>query len=63
MRSTALIIITEKRKHKNGHIHVAIFKMDNQQGPTVEHRTLLNVMQRPGGDGRLGKNEYVYMYG
>ena len=23
-----------------GHIHTAIFKMNNQQGPTVEHREL-----------------------
>ena len=23
-----------------GHIHTAIFKMDNQQAPTVEHREL-----------------------
>ena len=24
----------------DGHVHSAIFKMDNQQGPTVEHREL-----------------------
>jgi len=25
---------------KDGHVHTAIFKMDNQQGPTVQHREL-----------------------
>ena len=24
----------------DGHVHTAIFKIDNQQGPTVEHREL-----------------------
>ena len=24
----------------DGHVHTAIFKMDNQQGPTVQHREL-----------------------
>ena len=25
---------------KDGHVHIAIFKMDNQQGPTLQHREL-----------------------
>ena len=37
--------------------------MDNQQGPTVEHRTLLNVMQQPGWEGSLGENGYTNTYG
>jgi len=36
--------------------------MDNQQGPTVEHRTLLNVMQQPGWEGSLGENGYTNTY-
>ena len=29
----------------DGHVHIAIFKMDNQQGPTViAHGTLFNVV-------------------
>ena len=26
------------------HVHTAIFKMDNQQGPTVEHRELCSML-------------------
>ena len=39
--------------------HTAVFKMDNQQGPTV---TLLNVMWQPGWEGSLGENVYMYKY-
>ena len=28
----------------DGHVHIAVFKMDNQQGLTVAHATLLSVM-------------------
>ena len=28
----------------DGHVHTAIFKMDNQQGPTVQHRELCSVL-------------------
>ena len=28
----------------NGHIRTAIFKMDNQQGPTVQHRELSSIV-------------------
>ena len=49
---------------REGHIHTAMLKMDNQQGPTVQHRELCSML---GGslDGRgcLGENGYVYMYG
>ena len=44
MQSTALKTITEKIKHKNGHIHVAVFQMDNQQGPTEQHMELCSVL-------------------
>ena len=29
----------------DGHIHTAIFKMDNQQGPAVEHRELCSMIR------------------
>ena len=29
------------------YIHIAIFKMDNQQGHTVQHGELFNIMQQP----------------
>ena len=44
MQSTALKTITEKIKHKNGHIHVAVFQMDNHQGPTEQHMELCSVL-------------------
>ena len=28
----------------DGHVYSAIFKMDNQQGPTVEHRELCSML-------------------
>ena len=28
----------------DGHAHTAIFKMDNQQGPTVQHRKLCSIL-------------------
>ena len=28
----------------DGHIHTAIFKMDNQQGPTVQHMKLCSIL-------------------
>ena len=28
----------------NGHVHTAVFKMDNQQGPPVQHRDLCSVL-------------------
>ena len=37
----------------------ALFKMDNQQGPTG---TLLNIMWQPGWEGSLGENGHVYVY-
>ena len=42
--------------------HTAIFKTDNQQGPTVQHGTPLNVMWQPGWEGSLGENGYMYMH-
>ena len=51
--------------------HNAVFKMDNQQKPTVQHMELLSVMchntvvcvNTPGWERCLGKNGYMYMHG
>ena len=48
----------------DGHVHTTIFKMDNQQGPTVKHRELLpNAMWQPGWEAGLEENGYVCMHG
>ena len=49
----------------DGPVHTALFKMDNQRGPTycIVQGTLLNVMWQPGWEGSLGENGYMYMYG
>ena len=41
----------------------ATFKMNHQQGLTIAHGTLLNVMWQPGWEGSLGENGYMHMYG
>ena len=48
-----------------GHVHTAIFKMDNQQGPTycIAHESLLYTMWQPGWEGSLGENGYMCMHG
>ena len=44
-----------------GHVHTAIFKMDNQQGPTVG--ILLSVTWQPGWEWYLGENGlHVYVW-
>ena len=45
------------------HVHTALFRMDGQQGPTLQHRELCPMLCGSlGGSGVLGENEYVYMY-
>ena len=46
----------------DGHVHTAVFKMDNQQRPTVQLTELLNVMWQPGWEGHLGENGDMSMY-
>ena len=46
-----------------GHVHTAVLRMDNQQGPTTAQGTLLSVMRQAGGEGSLGESGYMYMYG
>ena len=46
------------------HVHTAIFKMGNQQGPTVQHRELCSKLCGSlDGWGDWGKNRYMCMYG
>ena len=45
------------------YVHSTIFEMDNQQGPTIQHRELCSVMWQPGWEGSLRENAYMYMYG
>ena len=40
----------------DGHVNTAIFKIDNQQGPTVQHRKLFNIMLQPKWGKNLKKN-------
>ena len=47
----------------DGHVHSAIFKTGNQQGPTVQPRGLCSVMWQPGWEGALGENEHTCTYG
>ena len=42
-------------------VYSAVFKMVDQQGPA--QGTLLSVMRQPGGEGTLGENGYMCMYG
>ena len=30
----------------DGHVHTAIFKMDNQQGPTVQHGEFCSILSK-----------------
>ena len=41
-----------------------MFRLGNQQGPSVERRELFsNVMWQPGWEDSLGENGYRYVYG
>jgi len=43
-------------------MYTAIFKMDNQQGPTYRQGSWCNVIWQMGWEGSLGENGYMYMY-
>ena len=47
----------------DGHVHTVVFKMDNQQGPTVSSGMLFNVMWQAGWEEGLGKNGYMHTHG
>ena len=49
---------------QDGHVHTAMFRVNNQEEPAVTaHGTLLSVLCQAGWEGSLGKNGYMYMYG
>ena len=55
---------TDSQRVWEGHVHAAIFKMDNQQGPIVQHmELLLSVIWQPGWEEGLGDNGYMHTYG
>ena len=44
----------------DGHVHTAVFKIDSQQGPTVQHMKLyFNVIWQHGWKRSLGDNGYM----
>ena len=45
----------------DGHVFTAIFQMDNQQGPIVQHMELCSMSCGSLDEGSLGKNGYMYM--
>ena len=45
------------------HVHTAIFKTDNQQGPAVEHRELCSILcNNHIREKNLKKNRYIYIF-
>ena len=46
----------------DGHVYIAIFKTDNQQGPTVQDMELCSVLYSSL-EKDLGEKGYMYMYG
>ena len=47
----------------NGHVHTAIFKMDNQQGPTVRQMELCQRYVGAWMGGEFGGDGYMCMFG
>ena len=45
----------------DGHVHTAVFKMDNQRGLTVQHMEL-SAMDQPGWEGCWGEMD-TFTYG
>ena len=45
----------------DGHVHAAVFKMENQQGPTVWHRGLCSMLWGSL-DGRGAWGEWIHVY-
>lgn len=44
-------------------LNTAVFKMESQQGAGLEHRQLLDVAWRPGGERSVGEQGRVSVYG
>ena len=54
----------ESQRLWEGHVHTIIFKMDNQQGPIIQHMELSSVLCASlNGMGIWGENRYMYIYG
>ena len=49
--------------HLDGHVHTALFKMDNQKTYFIAQGTLINVVWQLTWEGDLGENEYTYICG
>ena len=47
----------------DGHVHTAIFKMNNQQRPTIQTQNSAQCYVAGWMGGCLGENGYMYMYG
>ena len=62
MSESSFYGITKKLQIK-GHVHIAIFKMDSQQGPIVLTRELFSMLCQPGWERGLAETGYMYMYG
>ena len=48
---------------QDGHAHTTIFKVDNQQGSTVQHSELCSMLCGAWMGGGLGENGYLYTCG
>ena len=46
----------------DAHAHTAIFKMDNQQGPTVQHRELCSMLCGSWDGGRELGGEWIHVF-
>ena len=44
-------------------IHTTVYKIDRQQGPTVQHVELCSALRGSLNGRGLGENGYMYMYG
>ena len=49
----------------DGHVHSAIFKMDNQKDLTIQHGELCSILcgSLDGREFGEGENQYMFMYG
>ena len=51
----------DKRRVGDQHIHSSIYKIDNQQGPTVQHRELYSIFCN-NYMGKESEKEWMYAY-
>ena len=48
---------------RNGHVHTALLKMNNQQGPTVQHKELCSMLHRSLEKRRWFGGEWKHVWG